>query len=82
MGWHKWYEDTDSDPGLFSSTGCLGLLFLPFILVFELIFGFILVIAPPIFFGGRWLAQAFGKKYQPVKSVISGNDEAGLDDTI
>jgi hypothetical protein len=68
MGWHKWYEDTDSNPGLFSSTGCLGLLFLPFILVFELIFGFILVIAPPIYFGGRRFSQHFNYVKQKFKT--------------
>jgi hypothetical protein len=60
-GWEKWYEGDETDPGSPTFEGLLGCLFLPVILVIELIFAFILVITPPLYFLGRWVIESYKK---------------------
>ncbi len=45
IGWEKWYEDYEVDPGPFSFGDLLQILLLPLILVFGLFFAFILILA-------------------------------------
>jgi hypothetical protein len=62
MGWQKWYEDHEIDPGLFNISDLLGLLLLPLILVFELVFALILAVAPIFYLLWRWFTRILAPK--------------------
>jgi hypothetical protein len=68
MGWENYYKDHEIDPGPIS--GFLGLIFLPLVLVLELVLGFVFVIASLI--GVSWLGvnEIKEKKKLKLKTLV------------
>jgi hypothetical protein len=68
MGWENYYEGHEIEPGPFS--GLLGLIFLPLILVFELVFGFVFIISSLIYVSWLGVKEIKDKKKQKLKNPV------------
>jgi hypothetical protein len=68
MGWENYYEGHEIEPGPFS--GLLGLIFLPLILVLELVFGFVFIISSLICVSWLGVKEIKEKKKQKLKNPV------------